>query len=108
MATADTETAHATLDALEPLLQAPARLQVMAVLSQVQNAEFARLREITRCSDSVLSKHLAALADADLIALRKAAQDGRQRTWARITSEGRVRFAGHVAALKQILDGATV
>lgn len=100
--------ATATLDALEPLLQAPARLQIMAVLSQAQDAEFARLREITQVSDSVLSKHLAALAEADLIALRKAALDGRQRTWARITSKGRVRFAEHVAALMQILDGTAV
>jgi DNA-binding transcriptional ArsR family regulator len=100
--------ATATLDALEPLLQAPARLQVMAVLSQAQDAEFARLREITQVSDSVLSKHLAVLAEADLIALRKAALDGRQRTWATITSKGRLRFAEHVTALKQILDGAAV
>ncbi|MBB3357576.1 DNA-binding transcriptional ArsR family regulator [Novosphingobium sp. BK486] len=98
----------ADLDGLEPLLQAPARLQVMAVLSHVQDAEFARLREITKCSDSVLSKHLSALADADLIALRKAPVDGRQRTWARITATGRTRFGKHVAALKQILAGAAV
>ena len=72
------------------------------------HAEFARLRDITKCSDSVLSKHLSALADAELIALRKAPVDGRQRTWARITAIGRQRFAEHVAALKQILAGAAV
>lgn len=99
-------TTQASLDGFEPLLQAPARLQVMAVLGQVHDAEFARLRDITRCSDSVLSKHLASLADAGLITLRKAAVDGRQRTWAKMTATGRKRFDDHVAALKRIIDGA--
>jgi DNA-binding MarR family transcriptional regulator len=89
----------------EPLLQAPARLQVMAVLAHAQDAEFARLKEVTGTSDSVMSKHLAALSDAGLIKLRKAAVDGRQRTWARLTREGRHRFDEHVAALQRIVAG---
>lgn len=93
------------LDGLETLLQAPARLQTMAVLSNAQDVEFARLREITSCSDSVLSKHLSALAEAGMLTLRKAPVDGRQRTWARITGDGRRRFEAHVRALKAILEG---
>ncbi|HEX7694983.1 MAG TPA: transcriptional regulator [Sphingomonas sp.] len=89
----------------EPLLQAPARLQVMAVLAQAQEAEFARLREITGTSDSVMSKHLDALSEAGLISLRKAALDGRQRTWASLTRNGRRVFADHVAALQRIVAG---
>ena len=89
----------------EPLLQAPARLQVMAVLAQAQEAEFARLKEITGSSDSVMSKHLAALAEAGLITVRKAALDGRQRTWASLTRAGRRTFDDHVAALPRIVAG---
>ncbi len=89
----------------EPLLQAPARLQVMAVLAQAQEAEFARLKEITACSDSVMSKHLGALSDAGFITLRKAALDGRQRTWASLTRVGRRTFDDHVAALRRIVAG---
>lgn len=89
----------------EPLLQAPARLQVMAVLTQVQEAEFARLKDITGCSDSVMSKHLGALSEAELITLRKGVAEGRQRTWARVTRAGRRRFADHVAALQRIIAG---
>ena len=89
----------------EPLLQAPARLQVMAVLAQAQEAEFARLKEITGSSDSVMSKHLAALAEAGLITVRKAALDGRQRTWASLTRAGRRTFDDHVAALQRIVAG---
>ena len=89
----------------DPLLQAPARLQVMAVLAQVDSAEFARLRAVTGASDSVMSKHLSALAEADYIALSKATTEGRQRTWASLTRGGRKAFTAHVAALKRIVDG---
>jgi len=93
----------APIAGFEPLLQAPARLQVVAVLAQAQEAEFARLKELTGSSDSVMSKHLSALADAGLIKLRKAALDGRQRTWASLTRAGRRAFEDHVAALKRII-----
>ncbi|MFN3435450.1 MAG: transcriptional regulator [Sphingomonas sp.] len=77
----------------------PARLQIMAVLTEVQDAEFALLRETTGVSDSVLSKHLSALVEAGYVALRKSPSDGRVRTWASATRAGRKAFAAHVAAL---------
>lgn len=89
----------------DPILHPPARLQIAAVLAQVQEAEFARLREITGVSDSVLSKHLSALTEAGHIAIRKAAIDGRQRTWAAITRSGRKALEKHVAVLTKLAAG---
>ena len=86
----------------DPVLHPPARLQIAAVLAQAQEAEFALLKSITGASDSVMSKHLAALADAGYVALRKAVADGRQRTWARLTSSGRTAFRRHVKALEAL------
>lgn len=85
--------------AFDPVIHAPARLQIMAVLAGVQDAEFAVLRKTADVSDSVLSKHLSALSEAGYVRLRKAAMDGRQRTWASLTRSGRTAFRGHVAAL---------
>lgn len=93
------------IDGFDPVLHPPARLQIAAVLAQVDDAEFVRLREITGVSDSVLSKHLAALAEAGHIKLRKAASDGRQRTWASLSRSGRAAFKAHVAALQAIVAG---
>lgn len=93
------------LEGFELLLQAPARLQIMAVLAQAQEAEFARLKELTQTSDSVMSKHLGGLADAGFIRIRKAAADGRQRTWASLTRAGRRAFDNHVSALQRIVSG---
>ena len=85
------------------LLHAPARLQIAALLAKVTEMEFAKLRELLRVSDSVLSKHLAALSDAGYVALRKAAEGGRQRTWASLTRAGTRALDRHVAALRAIV-----
>lgn len=86
----------------DPVLHPPARLQIAAVLAQVQDADFALLKEITGTSDSVMSKHLAALSESGYVALRKAAAEGRQRTWASLTRSGRAAFRKHVEALETL------
>jgi DNA-binding transcriptional ArsR family regulator len=91
---------------LDPVVHAPVRLQVMAVLAEVQEAEFALLRTTTGVSDSVLSKHLSALGEAGYVRLRKATSEGRVRTWASITRAGRSAFAGHVAELRRLAGAA--
>ena len=92
--------------ALDMVLHAPARLQIAAVLGRVTDMEFAVLRDVVGVSDSVLSKHLAALTEAGYVGLRKAAQDGRQRTWASLSAAGRKAFAAHLAALQDLAAGA--
>ena len=91
---------------LQPALHAPARLQIAAILARVEEAEFATIRDIVEVSDSVLSKHLSALAEAGYVHLRKAALDGRQRTWATLTRAGRKAFAAHIAALQALVADA--
>jgi len=91
---------------LDGALHAPARLQIAALLARVDDAEFATIRDIVKVSDSVLSKHLSALGEAGYVQLRKAAQDGRQRTWVSLTRAGRRAFAAHMAALHELVEHA--
>lgn len=91
---------------LDAALHAPARLQIAAMLARVEDAEFAVIRDVVDVSDSVLSKHLSALKEAGYVDLRKAAQDGRQRTWVSLTGAGRRAFAGHMAALQDLVASA--
>jgi len=91
---------------LDSQLHAPARLQIATVLANVNTAEFAKLREITGVSDSVLSKHLSALVEAGYVSLSKSALDGRQRTWASFTRAGRKAFAAHMRALQALVASA--
>ncbi len=88
------------------VLHPPARLQIAAVLANVSEVEFVKLRELVGVSDSVLSKHLSALVEAGYIGLRKAASEGRQRTWVSLGRTGRTAFTGHLAALHALAAGA--
>jgi len=90
----------------DPAFHQPVRLQVAAVLANVSEAEFAKLREMAGVADSVMSKHLSALSEAGYVAVRKNALDGRQRTWASLTRAGRAAFQGHVAALQRLAGTA--
>lgn len=84
------------------VIHAPGRLQICALLSPVEEMEFATLRDAVGVSDSVLSKHLKLLEEAGYVRLRKAAAGGRQRTWLSLTREGRHAFAGHVVELTRL------
>lgn len=87
---------------LDPVIHAPNRLQICALLSPLEEAEFAVLRDELGVSDSVLSKHIKQLEEADYVRLRKSALNGRARTWARLTPRGRTAFAAHVAELTRL------
>lgn len=89
---------------LDPLIHAPVRLQVVTTLSAVSEAEFATLRAVLEVSDSVLSKHVSALADAGYVRSRKGVQAGRRTTWIGLTSAGREALRAHVAALRRLID----
>jgi DNA-binding MarR family transcriptional regulator len=81
---------------LDPHLQAPARLKLTSL-------EFATLREQLEVSDSVLSKHVAALAEVGYVRSRKGSHQGRRTTWISITSTGRKALSTHVAVLRAIV-----
>lgn len=86
-------------------LQAPARLRILATATAVSEVEFAVLRDQLGTSDSVLSKHLATLADAGYVTSRKGVHEGRRTTWIAATNRGRKALAAHVAALRAVIDG---
>lgn len=89
---------------LDPLIHAPARLRLMAILAGVDDAEFSALRGHLEVSDSVLSKHLSALSEARYLRLRKGTRGGKRTTWVTITAAGRRAFHGHVAALQALIE----
>lgn len=91
-----------SLPRFDPVIHAPVRLQVCALLSAVEEAEFATVRDETAVSDSVLSKHVKQLEEAGYLKLRKAVVASRQRTWLRLTAAGRRAFASYVRELNQL------
>lgn len=92
--------------AFDPLIHAPHRLQICAVLDTVDQAEFALLRETLGVSDSVVSKQIKALEEAGYVKVSKNLVERRTRTWVQLTKAGRRAYAGHVAALRAIVGGS--
>jgi DNA-binding MarR family transcriptional regulator len=92
--------------ALDPVIHAPLRLQICAMLAQAATIDFATVRELLDVSESVLSKHVKVLDEAGYAAVRKATSDGRQRTWLALTPRGRKAFAAHAAALRGLVGDA--
>jgi DNA-binding XRE family transcriptional regulator len=82
---------------LDANLHAPARLRLMTMLTAVSEAEFATLRDGLEVSDSVLSKHIGALAAVGYVASRKGVHGGRRTTWISLTAAGRAAIAGEHA-----------
>lgn len=93
--------------AIDPVIHAPLRLQICALLSATDEAEYALVREETGVSESVLSKHVKQLGDAGYVHVRKATLGSRQRTWLSLTSAGREAFVRHMRALTELANAAS-
>lgn len=87
----------------DPLIHAPHRLRICAMLDHSGEFEFSAVREIVGVSDSVLSKQLAVLMEAGYVQQRRGVRDTRQRVWLSLTDSGREAFQGHVRALRALL-----
>ncbi|PNI09757.1 transcriptional regulator [Arthrobacter sp. AFG7.2] len=90
----------------DDLIHAPVRLRICGVLRQVDQMDFAVLRDTLDVSDATLSKHLKTLAEAGYVSLSKAASasrsDARRLTWIALTPAGRDAFGAHLQALQEI------
>lgn len=86
----------------DPVIHAPNRLQICAMLAPMDEVEFAVVRDGIGVSDSVLSKQVRQLEEAGYVAVSKATVDTRQRTWLSLTKSGRAAFTAHMAELKRI------
>ena len=95
-------TVHPVFD---PIIHAPTRLQLVAMLAAVNEADFSVLREELDVSDSVLSKHLRVLEEAGYLVLKKSTVASRVRTRAALSKAGRRAYAGHVAELQRLVAG---
>jgi DNA-binding MarR family transcriptional regulator len=98
-----TERAAARFD---ELIHPSTRLSLVATLAAADWAEFGYLRDRLSLSDSALSKQLATLEEAGYVATERRLEGRRHKVRARLTPVGRTAFAGHVAALEEIVAAA--
>ncbi len=93
--------------ALDAVIHQPVRLQVMAALCKLharEQVDFSFLKEKLGLTDGNLGAHLLTLEQAGFIAVEKTFVARRPKTFLAATPKGRQAFAGHVAALRSILN----
>lgn len=90
----------------DELIHPATRLSVVALLAATEWADFAFVRDSLSLSDSALSKQLHTLEGAGYLQTQKVGGGRNRRTKVRLTDRGRTAFAGHVAALRAIVDSA--
>ncbi|WP_199580180.1 transcriptional regulator [Blastococcus sp. TBT05-19] len=93
-----------TAPAFDEVVHAPQRLRICAMLSAAQSVEFGILQDRLGLSKSALSKQLAHLVEAGYVQQERAVRDARSRLWLSLTREGARAYAGHVRALREIVD----
>lgn len=92
----------------DPVIHAPQRLQICALLRRGGEIEFGTLRGALDVSDATLSKHLKTLAEAGYVDLRRVKRArGHARTWVRLTATGGDALTGHFAFLDALRGIAT-
>ncbi len=93
---------------LDEVIHAPVRFSIMALLAGLDKAEFALVRDTVQISDSVLSRQAVALESVGYLKITKGYVGKRPRTWYSLTPAGRQAFSSHLAALREIAEGAVL
>lgn len=96
---------HPRMNLAEQLTH-PVRFSIVALLAQLDFANFGFVRDEVEISDSVLSRQASMLEEAGLIEIKKDFVGKRPRTRLRLTPHGRATFEEHVRALEAIVQRA--
>ena len=90
--------------AFNPLIHAPHRLRICAMLSRADGIEFGEILDRIGLTKSALSKQVAQLTEAGYISETAIVRDRRSRQLLTLTPEGRAAYAAHKAALQELID----
>jgi DNA-binding MarR family transcriptional regulator len=84
------------------------RLKIMATLNTLPRGDqidFPKLKALLKATDGNLGAHISTLENAGYIAVEKDFAERKPRTRVSLTATGRRAFEGHVAYLRQLIDG---
>lgn len=96
------EEPHPT-SALNDVVHQKARLGILAVLMEVERADFTYLKALLQLTDGNLGRHIEVLAGEGLVHVEKGYAGRRPRTRVTITRAGRHAFAEEMAAIRELL-----
>jgi DNA-binding transcriptional ArsR family regulator len=108
MAAARGSIGRMTVDALDPLIHVPARLQIMATLAALPEGDalsFTRLQEMIGLTPGNLITHLRKLEDAGYLSSEKTGTGPASRTSVALTIRGRAALEAYTETLRGLLNG---
>ncbi len=95
---------------LNEIIHQPVRLRIMAIVTALApelQVTFNYLKDTLDLTDGNLGAHLHKLEEAEYIKITKTFVRNKPQTYVEATQAGRVAFAEHSAALKEILEGSS-
>jgi DNA-binding MarR family transcriptional regulator len=96
-------TAPHPTQALDDIVHHRTRLGILAVLREVDRAEFGYLRDVLGLTDGNLSRHLRTLEAAGHVQVSKGYQGKRPRTWLPSHHQGHKALDQELAALRTLV-----
>ena len=88
---------------LDPLIHAPARLNIMTQLYAVEQADYIFLKNLTGLTWGNLSAHAVKLAEAGYLEIEKSIVNKKTHTIARMTGKGREALESYREQMMQVL-----
>ena len=88
---------------LDPVIHAPARLNIVTNLYVVESADFIFLRNITGLTWGNLSAHMSKLEEAGYVEVEKSIVNKKTHTVAALTPKGRKAFETYKDKMKEVL-----
>jgi DNA-binding MarR family transcriptional regulator len=97
-----------SIDALDPVIHAPARLRIIATLAALHDGDtlfFTRLQDMLELTPGNLITHLRKLEDAGYLISETTGNGRASRTSIALTSQGRAALDAYTKALRDLLGG---
>lgn len=80
------------------------RLGVLVVLAEARRTDFSYLKSVLELTDGNLGRHLQVLEEAGLVALDKVIDEGKPRTWVKLTRRGRTALAHELETMERLIE----
>ena len=97
-------TADNPFSGLDPLIHAPARLNIITNLYVVESADFIFLKNLTGLTWGNLSAHVSKLEQAGYVDVEKSIVNKKTHSVASLTGSGREAFEEYRDKMEEILD----
>lgn len=91
------------VSSLDDVVHQRARLGILSILEEAEQADFAYLRRALALTDGNLGRHLEVLVGAGFVTLHKSYNGRRTKTRATITKAGRQAFLAEITALRALV-----